>query len=63
MSKRIVDWDDIPSKIQRKIYNLEKDIEELQTFECGLTKAQRKAEIERSLKEVERLTEPYTHTI
>jgi len=63
MIKRIVECDDIPSKIQRKIYNLEKDIEELRTFECGLTKSQRKAEIKRSLKEIERLTEPYTHTI
>ncbi len=63
MSKRVTEWDDIPFQVQRKINDLEGYVEDLRTFECGLTKAEREAEIERSLKEVERLTEPYTHTI
>jgi archaellum component FlaC len=57
--QKVLQWDNVPARIQRKIFNIEQDIDEYTTFAHGLSDEDRKKKIKELKEEMDRLSAPY----
>ena len=59
MSK-VVQWDDIPTSKQRKIFEMVQELDDLVLFSCGYSRTERSKRIKELKQAIDKIQAPYT---